>query len=595
MACALAKSDTLYHPLTDDEIRLVYILPGGLDDMIRCHLSDGRLNPIRNFAKFRAVSYTWGDPTDTVPILVDGHIFNATRNLHQLLHTLRKTLTSIQPFWIDAICLNQADDVEKAKQVPRMSDIYSLAEDVILWLGLNTTDEDDDIGRAFEAITELHEISKTSESKDLTTYVKTLEQSHPAVHQKLKSTGHAWELLDRRPWFTRAWIVQEVSLANSRAVLQAGQHSTSLAALEFFMGAFHLSGSNALLAPRIFTMLGTRIWFKAAAEQECKSDYGSTWRESSQWATFSDLLLQLLLRTCGVQCYLPHDRIYALWGLVGKLLKDDISSELLPDYSMSWDKVYQVYAMHLIDSTADLRVLAFKRSSLPAHTPSWVPDFRHLGTSRSIPPSSPKGRLGFSEDGKVLENLRGVRLGHCVGFVPPWPQETKGYFESIIQTILRPRSELLGITLNESFEDFHHAVGRCLSLSSQFEGNENIDDEDVENLRLLSDDVEDRYDDDGDDGDAISNEGAPRRNFKALKRWGKVLLSDGTIGEFIRQDVVVEDGDVVVAFRGAVFPLILRPAADACFELVGACSLASPRKLTESFFEGRTLEAFNMR
>ncbi|KAK3367008.1 hypothetical protein B0T24DRAFT_534534 [Lasiosphaeria ovina] len=28
-------------------------------------------------------------------------------------------------FWIDALCINQADEDEKSKQVPRMGDIYN--------------------------------------------------------------------------------------------------------------------------------------------------------------------------------------------------------------------------------------------------------------------------------------------------------------------------------------------------------------------------------------------------------------------------------------------------------------------------------------
>lgn len=36
---------------------------------------------------------------------------------------------------MDSICINQADDGEKAQQVPMMGDIYQKARRVVVWLG----------------------------------------------------------------------------------------------------------------------------------------------------------------------------------------------------------------------------------------------------------------------------------------------------------------------------------------------------------------------------------------------------------------------------------------------------------------------------
>jgi hypothetical protein len=40
--------------------------------------------------------------------------------------------------WIDAICINQVDQVEKASQLMLMGDIYTWAEMVYVWLGPET-------------------------------------------------------------------------------------------------------------------------------------------------------------------------------------------------------------------------------------------------------------------------------------------------------------------------------------------------------------------------------------------------------------------------------------------------------------------------
>lgn len=37
--------------------------------------------------------------------------------------------------WIDAICIEQENDIEKSTQVPHMGSIYSLASQVAVWLG----------------------------------------------------------------------------------------------------------------------------------------------------------------------------------------------------------------------------------------------------------------------------------------------------------------------------------------------------------------------------------------------------------------------------------------------------------------------------
>ena len=42
----------------------------------------------------------------------------------------------IQYLWVDALCINQADEYEKAAQIKQMGQIYSMAEKVIAWLGL---------------------------------------------------------------------------------------------------------------------------------------------------------------------------------------------------------------------------------------------------------------------------------------------------------------------------------------------------------------------------------------------------------------------------------------------------------------------------
>ena len=114
------------------EIRLVKLHPESDPDCdIRCELSTVSLNtrPI-----YKALSYTWGDANDTVPIMLDGHRFAVTRNLKKALLRLR-TLNAETPIWIDAISINQVDTAERTQQVELMRAIYESTSEVIVWLG----------------------------------------------------------------------------------------------------------------------------------------------------------------------------------------------------------------------------------------------------------------------------------------------------------------------------------------------------------------------------------------------------------------------------------------------------------------------------
>ena len=48
---------------------------------------------------------------------------------------LQRQVTEHGYVWIDAICINQSDQVEKSTQVAIMSDIYRAASSVVAWLG----------------------------------------------------------------------------------------------------------------------------------------------------------------------------------------------------------------------------------------------------------------------------------------------------------------------------------------------------------------------------------------------------------------------------------------------------------------------------
>ncbi|KAH9208896.1 heterokaryon incompatibility, partial [Leptodontidium sp. 2 PMI_412] len=83
---------------------------------------------------FEALSYTWGISPPSIPLEVTGSRILVTSAVEEFLFHQRSFFRS-KLFWIDSVCINQNDDVEKTEQLPLMTEIYRRARLVIVWLG----------------------------------------------------------------------------------------------------------------------------------------------------------------------------------------------------------------------------------------------------------------------------------------------------------------------------------------------------------------------------------------------------------------------------------------------------------------------------
>lgn len=110
-------------------IRLLRIHEALVDDLISCELRTATTD-----AKYLCLSYTWGSEDNQQDILMNGYRLRVRRNLWEFLQTARQNYADAE-LWIDAVCINQADDVERARQVQMMMDIYLSGQLTIVWLG----------------------------------------------------------------------------------------------------------------------------------------------------------------------------------------------------------------------------------------------------------------------------------------------------------------------------------------------------------------------------------------------------------------------------------------------------------------------------
>lgn len=83
-----------------------------------------------------ALSYAWGTPGKRKSIRVGGKCLAISQNLWWFLHSLDSSkMERLDLFWIDAVCINQRNVLERNHQVGLMKQIYSNFAKVILWLG----------------------------------------------------------------------------------------------------------------------------------------------------------------------------------------------------------------------------------------------------------------------------------------------------------------------------------------------------------------------------------------------------------------------------------------------------------------------------
>jgi Heterokaryon incompatibility protein (HET) len=80
-----------------------------------------------------------------LPIQVNGAEMRITRNLYMALEHIRDDHVDLT-LWIDALCINQSDNEEKGEQVIHMTEIYTNAEQTIVWLGPAENDSNQIIG-----------------------------------------------------------------------------------------------------------------------------------------------------------------------------------------------------------------------------------------------------------------------------------------------------------------------------------------------------------------------------------------------------------------------------------------------------------------
>jgi len=148
--------------------------------------------------RFAALSYVWGQTSNLPCDIITIHVGNndsvglrITPNCRQALSALRKRYGRLC-IWVDSICINQADETEKGKQLLLMGEIYTWAEIVYAWLGPG----DPDTNRVMDWLSHAAKFVIFRELVDAS--------CHPDALVRLAARRRAW----RKLWYAiyRRWL-----------------------------------------------------------------------------------------------------------------------------------------------------------------------------------------------------------------------------------------------------------------------------------------------------------------------------------------------------------------------------------------------------
>lgn len=339
---------------------------------------------LRSAGDYAALSYTWGKDDPSIPILVNKRVFLITENLYlALLHLRQREVTML---WVDALCINQDDLAERARQVAQMKDVYCRAAIVHIWLG-----ESNELSeRAFDELHGLSEHLDYDEAVPNRFFDKGTMNGH---HQRWRAIS---EIL-YRPWFRRMWVIQE-ALSARRAMMVCGKDMIDLDLFLKLINSMIKAGVLDMVMsyhPKRHELSGGPM--RVAIEQleflvKAKFEVTNFFTAHK----FKPTLLNYLAGTRWAEATNPLDKVYGILSLA-----DDTRTlgnwdahrgknrKWLPfkvDYNLSKEEVFINATKAILCTTRSLDVLRFARyePNSANSLPSWVADWSNKTPHRVL-------------------------------------------------------------------------------------------------------------------------------------------------------------------------------------------------------------------
>lgn len=369
----------------------------------------------KNRQTYVALSYYWGDDRRSrYHLECNGVAYPIPIAAYRALHRLRDRYSPTY-IWIDTVCINQFDDLDKSKQVAKMRSIYQNAREVVVYLGEHITLEQSVGGRITSAtewvvglLGDFQSIGMSLKGIPLaiTDHIQRGRQSGArvcALHADLFEQG-VYEI-SRSKWFDRVWIKQEIWAAQSVEVRYGKsilRWQTLVSIQSFFEllapiltpdQRFAIENSCHTLSTKLARLVIGVPTEHAAADMNHKCNPQLLDDDDHQQD-----IINVFRRSEGAECSRVHDRVYGLLGMTSVNVEQADDTRLncfAISYSEPPEDTFARLAKYIICRDHSLNILflnaAFPRpkhgGELDGKTlPSWVPDWRYtIGTVQKHP------------------------------------------------------------------------------------------------------------------------------------------------------------------------------------------------------------------
>ncbi|EME40089.1 hypothetical protein DOTSEDRAFT_158763 [Dothistroma septosporum NZE10] len=304
-------------------------------------------------------------------IEVDGHGVTITRNAYSVLSLFcdwtqqrdRKAWV-----WIDAVCINQDDLLEKSVQVPLMASIYGKAKRTVVWLGDSN--------------------ASTDLGMDLVRALAMGKNGYP-VPQSIAKNSAAWtgfQEIASRPWWIRAWTLQE-SVIPTDTVYYCGTKcltADEVRSAVLVVSSYSYSHSEVPLSKTTWAPLWhRRRIYQWLGHQDMDDDFDGYERQRPSPADrkLGQISLPALLAYQRHSLSTnPRDYLYSLLGCIKDKDKQLVGP---PVYHSTTEEVYRNFVRSWVLAYQSLDILAFAElfpentisQQLTHRLPSWAPDW----------------------------------------------------------------------------------------------------------------------------------------------------------------------------------------------------------------------------
>lgn len=363
---------------------------------------------------------------------INGKEYEVSQSTYDIIKRANYNDT-VARLWLDSLCINQADVLERNAQVSMMGEIYSAASNVAVWLGWDDHGETETVMEVCKSVQSEYNWLR-DEPSDMPKIVSLMDASvrqkfglSSLSDEKWATFGRFWNL----PWFHRTWVVQEASLGFDRSRFFWG--ATELDAdMLYDVSMFLVEAETGLSVEQDFDSCGSKPfdWFtlgrrlgttlaKARALNliinHLPSDgmlHDSFWRKCEDLGGLASLNNDdsaqcIRLWTHMLEVFRsfdatdPRDHVYSSLALIKAAATKHgwPSPAVIVDYHRTVPQVYADAVKCIMEAGDCVNILCLAQdpsSRNQSNLPSWVPNFS-AGTEMPILMGKPSRRRVMSK------------------------------------------------------------------------------------------------------------------------------------------------------------------------------------------------------